>query len=160
MRKNNNEKKKMIIWICLLFALVLGIGYAVLTEKLSVDGTVEYGAMAWDVGFSSVTDGGGTITSTPTLSNDKKSITVSCNIGVSSKSETCIVKAKIKNADLLDTPFVDETDNEANTETPEKPEDNAGKNGCKGNVYAPYTAIVLLGATIILSRRKRGECNE
>ena len=69
-------------------------------------------------------------------------------------------KAKIKNADLLDTPFVDETDNEANTETPEKPEDNAGKNGCKGNVYAPYTAIVLLGATIILSRRKRGECNE
>ena len=97
-RYNKFEKKKTIVWICLLFALGLGIGYAILSEKLSVNGTLNYGSMVWDVGFSSATDGGGTITSSPTLSNDKKTITVSCNIGTSTKSETCIAKATIKNA--------------------------------------------------------------
>ena len=96
-KNNKNEKKKLVLWLFILLALGLGLGYAVLTQKLDLDGTVNYGAMAWDVGFSSATDGGGSITSTPVISTDKKTITVSCNVGTSTKSETCISTAKIKN---------------------------------------------------------------
>lgn len=99
MRKNNYfEKKKTVIWMCLLLVLGLAIGYAVLTQRLSVDGTVNYGAISWDVGFSKVSDGGGTVLVSPILSDDKKSITLSCNVGTSTESETCIAKATIKNA--------------------------------------------------------------
>jgi hypothetical protein len=98
MRNNKIEKKKTIIWICLLFALSLGVGYAVLAEKLELNGSVNYGSMSWDVGFTTVVDGEGTIPSSPTLSQDKKTVTVSCNVGTSTSSETCIAKATIKNA--------------------------------------------------------------
>lgn len=53
--------------------------------------------MKWDIGFASATDNGGTITSIPTISSDKKSITISCNIGTSTNSETCITEATIEN---------------------------------------------------------------
>jgi lysophospholipase L1-like esterase len=99
MRKyNQKEKRNTIIWLCLLLALGLGIGYAVLTEQLKLNGSVNYGSMAWDVGFTTAEDGGGSITSSPTVSQDRKSVTVSCNVGTSTASETCIAKAKIKNA--------------------------------------------------------------
>lgn len=99
MRKyNQKEKRNTIIWLCLLLALGLGIGYAVLTEQLKLNGSVNYGSMAWDVGFTTAEDGGGSITSSPSVSTDKKSVTVSCNVGTSTASETCIAKAKIKNA--------------------------------------------------------------
>jgi hypothetical protein len=97
-RKNKFEKKKTIVWICLLFALSLGIGYAILAEKLELNSSVNYGAMSFDVGFTTAEDGGGSVTSSPSVSTDKKSVTVTCNIGTSTKSETCIAKAKIKNA--------------------------------------------------------------
>ena len=99
MRKyNQKEKRNTIIWLCLFLALGLGIGYAVLTEQLKLNGSVNYGSMAWDVGFTETSDGGGSITSSPTVSQDRKSVTVSCNVGTSTSSETCIAKAKIKNA--------------------------------------------------------------
>lgn len=101
-RKRQIEKKKTIVWICLLFALSLGIGYAILFEKLEINGSVNYGSMAWDVGFTTASDGGGTISSSPSVSTDKKSVTISCNVGTSTKSETCIVKAIINNNSSFD----------------------------------------------------------
>ena len=32
MKKNNKEKKKLLLWVCLFLVLGLGIGYALLTE--------------------------------------------------------------------------------------------------------------------------------
>lgn len=93
-KQNNN---KTIILLLILFAIGLGIGYAVLTEKLTIDSSVEYNSMKWNVGFVSATDGGGSITTTPSISQDKKTITITCNLGTSTKSETCIAKASIKN---------------------------------------------------------------
>lgn len=92
------QKKNIYIPILILLAVGLGLGYAVLTEKLSINNTIHYGAITWDVGFSEATDGSGTVTSAPTISQDKKTITVTCNIGTSTKSETCIAKAKITNS--------------------------------------------------------------
>ena len=99
MRKyNQKEKKKLVLWIIFLLTIGLGLGYALLTEQLKLNGSVNYGSMAWDVGFTTAEDGGGSITSSPSVSTDKKSVTVSCNVGTSTASETCIAKAKIKNA--------------------------------------------------------------
>ena len=96
--KNKNEKKKLIFLVCLLLTLALGLGYAVLSEQLKLNGTVNYGTMAWDVGFTTAEDGGGSITSSPTVSEDKKSVSITCNVGTSTSSETCIAKAKVKNS--------------------------------------------------------------
>ena len=96
--KNKNEKKKLIFLVCLLLTLALGLGYAVLSEQLKLNGTVNYGTMAWDVGFTTAEDGGGSITSSPTVSDDKKSVSITCNVGTSTSSETCIAKAKVKNS--------------------------------------------------------------
>ena len=98
MRNNKLEKKKLVLWVCLLLTIGLGLGYALLTEQLKLIGSVNYGAMSIDVGFTTAEDGGGTVTSSPSVSNDKKSVTVTCNVGTSTSSETCIAKAKIKNA--------------------------------------------------------------
>ncbi len=93
--KQNNKKTIMLLLI--LLAIGLGIGYAVLTEKLTINSTVEYNSMKWNVGFISAIDGEGSVTTTPSISNDKKTITITCNLGTSTKSENCIVKASIKN---------------------------------------------------------------
>ena len=99
MRRNKkNEKKKLVLWIFILLALGLGLGYAILSEQLKLNGSVNYGAMAWDVGFTTAVDGGGSIEAVPVVSTDRKNVTVSCNVGTSTKSETCIAKVKIKNA--------------------------------------------------------------
>ena len=95
---SKKEKKKLVFLMCMLLTLALGIGYAVLSQQLKIDGSVNYGTMAWDVGFTTAEDGGGSISSLPTVSEDKKSISITCNVGTSTSSETCIVKAKIKNA--------------------------------------------------------------
>ena len=58
---------------------------------------MNYDSIKWDVGFSQTVDNGGTIKSTPTISDDKKSITIECNIGTSTNSETCITKTTINN---------------------------------------------------------------
>lgn len=95
---NKKEKKKLFILVYLLLTLGLGLGYAILSEQLSIDSTVNYGAMAWDVGFTSATDGGGSVSSTTAISTDKKTVTIDCDLGTSTASETCIAKTRIKNA--------------------------------------------------------------
>ena len=106
------ERKKLISLFCLLLIIALGIGYAVLSEQLKVNGSVNYDSIVWDVGFVSATDGGGSVNSNPQISNDKKSISISCDLGTSLDQETCIAKANIKNAStfavqLDDNPLVE-----------------------------------------------------
>ena len=81
----------------MLLILGIGIGYAVLSERLTIDNTISYDSMKWDIGFTAASNNGGSITSVPSISSDKKSITISCDLGTSTKSETCISTAKIKN---------------------------------------------------------------
>ena len=96
--RRSNSKKKFIIMLFVLLIVGLGIGYAILTQQLSINNTVSYSSMKWDVGFITASNGEGSVYSNPTISQDKKSITVSCNIGTSTESETCIVNAAIRNA--------------------------------------------------------------
>ena len=53
-KKNNkkNNNKKIIPILLVLFIIGLTIGYAVLTEQLTINNTVSYDAMKWDVGFT------------------------------------------------------------------------------------------------------------
>lgn len=135
------QKKNNYILLLILLALGLGLGYAVLTEKLSINNTIHYGAITWDVGFSEAIDGSGTVTSTPTISQDKKTITVTCNIGTSTKSETCIAKVKITNSstfavELSENPTITYEDDYISSVTAEwvsnsetvKAQDNIGAN--------------------------------
>ena len=97
MNQYKSAKQNFYFIIALLCILSIGIGYAALTENLNVDQAINYVSMKWDVGFIEASDNGGTITSTSTISDDKKSISINCNIGMTSESQTCITKAKIKN---------------------------------------------------------------
>lgn len=107
-RRNNFEKNKMIIGLCLLLALGIGLGYAVLTEQLKLTGSANYNAMAWEVGFSEASDGNGSVLAVPTISPDKKTISVTCDLGTSTKAETCIAKATIKNDSTFDVELITE----------------------------------------------------
>ena len=42
MRNNKLEKKKLVLWVCLFLVLGLGIGYALLTEQLKLNGSINY----------------------------------------------------------------------------------------------------------------------
>lgn len=63
--------------------MVLGIGYAVLSQQLSINGELEYETMKCDVGFKTATAVGGTVNSNHVIADDKKSITNTCDIGIS-----------------------------------------------------------------------------
>lgn len=102
------DTRNLGIYIFLLIAVGLGIGYAVLTERLALESSVNYNAMNWDVGFSEATDGNGTVQAVPSISPDKKSISVTCDLGTSTKSETCIAKAIIKNDSTFDVELITE----------------------------------------------------
>ena len=102
MKKNKKTKTKFFVTLAILFILSIGIGYAALTQKLTISHSVTINEMKWDVGFSSVSDNGGTILSESTISTDKKSITVTCDFGLSTSEETCIVKATITNNSTFD----------------------------------------------------------
>ena len=102
MNKYNQSKHNFYFIIVILFVLGIGIGYAVLSERLTIDNTISYDSMKWDIGFTSTSDNGGSVTSIPTISSDKKSITISCDLGTSTKSETCIAKATITNNSTFD----------------------------------------------------------
>lgn len=71
-------------------------------------------------------------------------------------------KALIKNTDLLKEP--EETPNVTPNPKPEpQPEPTPvepEEKGCGGNIYAPFTLVLLLGFVIVLSRKRRGEYNE
>lgn len=97
MRRTNHERTKFIGSVLFLLVFAVGIGYAVLTERLTVDQTINYESMKWDVGFTLAVNGNGTVDSVPTLSQDKRTISVSCNIGMTSESQTCVTRAVIKN---------------------------------------------------------------
>lgn len=96
-RNTKKEKKKLYTLIGCLLTISLGLGYAILNDKLTINSTLNYGAISWDVGFTEALDGDGTIVATPTISEDKRSITVSCDVGTSLNPETCIVNATITN---------------------------------------------------------------
>jgi hypothetical protein len=102
MNRYRQSKNNFYFIIVILFILGIGIGYAVLNERLTIDNTISYASMKWDVGFASVEDAGGTIESTGSISNDGKSINVSCNLGLSTSRESCIVKATIVNNGTFD----------------------------------------------------------
>ena len=102
MRRNRKTKRKLFITLVMLSILSIGLGYAILTETLTISNSVAISEMKWDVGFSSVSDNGGTILSESTISTDKKSITVTCDFGLSTSEETCIVKATITNNSTFD----------------------------------------------------------
>ena len=70
MREN---RKKTIKYAVLVLILLLGIGYAALTAKLKVDGTVHIDKATWDVHFEnvSVTEGSVTANPAPTTNNIK-----------------------------------------------------------------------------------------
>lgn len=93
-KKNN---RKLFFMLMLLLAFGIGLGYAVLTEQLSINNTVKYGSMKWNVGFVEVDGTLGSVTAVPSLSTDKKTITVTCDLGISSASETCIVEMSFDN---------------------------------------------------------------
>lgn len=95
--KEKKDKKKLLLLLLLLLIFVVGVGYAVLSENLKIDSNVNYGSMKWNVGFTEASDNGGSVTATANVSTDKKTVTVSCDLGTSTESETCIVKATISN---------------------------------------------------------------
>lgn len=119
MRKN---KKNLMFIIIILFAVALGIGYAVLTEKLTINNTVSYDAMKWDVGFVDIKDYSAeyieyneikfptmdvkevlyAAPAVATISEDKKGISFACDIGKSTKMIMCVVVATIKNDSTFD----------------------------------------------------------
>lgn len=55
--KRYKEKNNLVLLIIVLFVLTVGIGYAVLSEQLTINNTISYGPMNWDVGFTAVEDG-------------------------------------------------------------------------------------------------------
>ena len=96
-RQEKKEKNKFLLILLLLLTFGVGLGYAVLSEKLSINNTVNYGSMKWNVGFTEATNNGGTVTASTSVSTDKKTVTVACDLGTSIKSETCIAKVTVKN---------------------------------------------------------------
>ena len=102
MKRNKQNKNTFIATILFLLALIIGIGYAILTETLTISNTVNYDSMKWNVGYAEAINNGGTVEASPEISSDKKTMTISCDLGLSVKSETCIVKSKIKNDSTFD----------------------------------------------------------
>ena len=108
MRRRNNEKSKFIILIALLFVLALGIGYAVLTEKLTINNTISYDSMKWDVGFSSVGkaigwwDEESAIDAEMVISEDRKSLSYVCDLGTETSSKLCTGIAVVSNNSSFD----------------------------------------------------------
>ena len=97
MNRIKDQKKYIRTLLIILTIITVGIGYAALTQKLTIDGNISYGTMKWDVGYKTAVDGGGTISSNPVISSDKKKVTITCNLGTSTNPETCIVDAEISN---------------------------------------------------------------
>ena len=46
-KNNMKDKKKLTLLLLVLLVLGLGLGYAVLSEQLKLNGSVNYGAMNW-----------------------------------------------------------------------------------------------------------------
>ena len=148
--RRSREKNNLILLLVILFVLTVGIGYAVLTEQLTINNTISYDSMKWDVGFTAAEDGYDSLVdtivywyenmygpledvgvtdeelvetifslmygdpepfsiakSTASISADKKSITVNCDLNMTSKSQLCSTKVTIKNSGSLVAAFDD-----------------------------------------------------
>ena len=57
MRRRSNQRTNTILLVIVLLLVGIGIAYAVLTEQLTINNTVSYDAMKWDVGFTAAEDG-------------------------------------------------------------------------------------------------------
>ena len=57
MNRYKQAKHNFYFTIVMLFVLSIGIGYAVLSERLTIDNTISYDSMKWDIGFTSAEDG-------------------------------------------------------------------------------------------------------
>ena len=57
MGRRRNQSKNTMFLLLVLILLGIGIAYAILTENLTINNTVSYDAMKWDVGFTSAEDG-------------------------------------------------------------------------------------------------------
>ena len=57
MGRRRNQSKNTMFLLLVLILLGIGIAYAVLTEQLTINNTVSYDAMKWDVGVTSAEDG-------------------------------------------------------------------------------------------------------
>ncbi len=101
-KKNKKDKRNLLLLFLILFAFGIGLGYAVLSQQLQITNTVKYDSMKWNVGFDSAVDNGGSVNANPQISSDKKTMTIACDLGLSVKSETCIVKTTIKNDSTFD----------------------------------------------------------
>lgn len=115
--KIKKHRNNLFVIIFAFLILVLGIGYAVLTERLQIGSSINYDSMKWDVHFTDVTDYSEeymeynkikyptmdmneyiyTAPAVVEVSEDKKGISFSCDIGNSTKMIMCIAVATIKN---------------------------------------------------------------
>ena len=106
--ERRNNKKKFIFMLVFLLMIGLSIGYAVLTQQLTIDNTISYDSMKWDVGFTEVVDLSqynppeNFILANVEISQDKKSISVACDIGVRTDAIECIGVVKIDNDSTFD----------------------------------------------------------
>jgi hypothetical protein len=111
--KRNKNKINFYLMILLLLVLGLGIGYAILTQQLTINNTVNYGSMKWDVGFTAVEDfseevysyfgesiddsGMVIVPTTVSLANDKKSISFNADFGTITSDKIIYVKTTVTN---------------------------------------------------------------
>jgi hypothetical protein len=106
MRKTN-DKRKFYMLVIILFVLGIGLGYAVLTEKLTISNVLSYDSMKWDVGFDQVielnsADYNNSLIANTSISSDKKSISLSCDLGSNTSKIDCISRVTIKNNSTFD----------------------------------------------------------
>ena len=117
MNRYNQSKHNFYFRIVVLFILGIGIGYAVLSERLTVSNFVNYGSMKWDVGFGEVIDGSAysfivtDIYGDVIISSDKKSLSVSCDIGSRTSSTMCVSFVSVKNNSSFDVQLKEYGDN-------------------------------------------------
>lgn len=93
------SKKSFIIVLVLLLTIGAGIGYAALSQTLNIGGTANIDAMKWNVGFTSAageTDPS-LVSSTATVSTDKKTVTMTCDFSSNLNNYPCVAKVVIKN---------------------------------------------------------------
>ena len=97
MRNHRKINKHFRSLILLILILTLGLGYAVLTQRLSIGANISYPAIKKDIGFSSATDNSGGFPSYSTISENKKTLEIICMVDDASLSNTCDVYATVEN---------------------------------------------------------------
>ena len=102
MKRYRRTKRQFYFVLFLLLIMSIGVGYSVLTERLTIDTSISYTSLKWNVGFSTANDNGGSVLADASISEDGKSLSVSCEIGMSFDQESCIVKATIVNNGTFD----------------------------------------------------------